>query len=108
MKTSTEMMIAFTEVELALIVALAQYSLISDGSELDEDIASFAWMDSFEAGIKFEETLRDLPGGLTCKHVRLSNMVGDIKCQLSKMDKFLRGAFEFGIDDVRFAELDLG
>lgn len=108
MKTSTEMMIALTEVELTLVVAKAQYSLISDGSELDDDIASFAWRDSFDAGMIFEEELRYLPGGLMCKHVRLSNMLSEIRCHLSKMDEFLREAFQDGQFEVRTAHLDLG
>lgn len=111
MKTSTEMLIAFTEVELALAVAKAKFLLITHGhslSEQDENVANTAWSDSFYAGMKFDAVLSDFACYFQFQHERLLAMITDIKCQLSAMPSYLRDAFQFGQCDVRIAELDLG
>lgn len=104
MKTSTEMLIALSEIELTLAVAKAKYA---NNSEMDEDIANMAWSDSFYAGMKFDNVLSDFACYFQCSHKKLRAIIDDITCQLSAMPKYLRTAFEFGQCDVRIAELGL-
>ncbi|MCR4535484.1 hypothetical protein [Shewanella xiamenensis] len=105
MKTSTEMLIALSEIELTLAVAKAKFALID--SEVDQDIVNMAWSDSFYAGMKFDNVLSDFACYFQFSHSKLRAIIDDITCQLSAMPKYLRTAFEFGQCDACIAELGL-
>ena len=105
MKTSTEMLIALSEIELTLAVAKAKFALID--CEDDEDIANTAWSDSFYAGMKFDNVLSDFACYFECNNKKLLTIIDDITHQLSAMPKYLRTAFNYGQCDVRIFELGL-
>ncbi|MCR4535485.1 hypothetical protein [Shewanella xiamenensis] len=98
MKTSTEMLIAFTEIELTLAVAKAKFALIN--CEDDDYIYGGTCQDSFSAGVEFGYLMNKYYAKFGLKSLNIQLIINDIQSLISTMPKDLQSEFELGHAEI--------
>lgn len=102
MKTTTEILMAFVNIELSLMVVKAQYLLTA----CEDCEAQTLWNDVHSMGLGFNEALDELVYH-QCESATLCDVVIDIKKLISRLPSYLSGAFKAGQCDYEIGVLEL-
>jgi hypothetical protein len=102
MKTTTEILIAFANIELSLMAVKAQSFLTT----CDDGTVQKNWNNVHAMGHDFDEVLDDITYH-QCESMTLYDVVFDIKKRVSCLPSYLNAAFKAGQCDYAIGVLEL-